>query len=62
MKVILYADGQALLAESGKETYFMMKNIIRVGKVFEMNVNVGKTKVIKIGDNSLSIPIYKYNK
>ena len=48
MKTIKYADDQAVLAETEEELQRMMENIARVGEEFGMNLNVSKTKVMRI--------------
>lgn len=54
---IKYADDQAVLAETEGELQCMMESIVRVGKEFGVNINVGKTKVWRVSKNEASVNI-----
>lgn len=49
MRNIKYADDQAVVADSILKLQNMVENINEAGKRFGMKINVGKTKVMKIG-------------
>ena len=58
IKTIKYADDQALLVESVKELEFMVENIVRVWKEFDVKINVGKTEFLRTGKNQDFINIF----
>ncbi|KAI5743600.1 hypothetical protein M8J77_020048 [Diaphorina citri] len=49
IKNIKYADDQAVLAESEEELQRMLVNIHEAGIRYGMKINVGKTKVMRVG-------------
>ncbi|KAI5728388.1 hypothetical protein M8J77_014772 [Diaphorina citri] len=49
IKNIKYADDQAVLAESEEELQRMLVNIHETGIRYGMKINVGKTKVMRVG-------------
>ena len=49
VKNLKYADDQGVLAKSERALQDMIDNINEAGKRFNMKINAGKTKVMKIG-------------
>ncbi|KAI5715694.1 hypothetical protein M8J77_020891 [Diaphorina citri] len=57
IKNIKYADDQAVLAESEMELKTMVESICEAGKRYGMKINVGKTKVMMMGNIEESLNI-----
>lgn len=57
IKNIKYADDQAVLAESEEELQSMLINIHEAGIRYGMRINVGKTKVMKVGKTDQRIEL-----
>lgn len=49
IKSIKYADDQAVMAQTEEELQIMLERISRAGQDHGMRINIGKTKVMKIG-------------
>ena len=57
IKTIKYADDQAIIATSQRELEIMLQRVSRVGEQNGMRINVGKTKVMKIGKEETRLNI-----
>uniref|UniRef100_A0A8D8S3W4 Craniofacial development protein 2 n=1 Tax=Cacopsylla melanoneura TaxID=428564 RepID=A0A8D8S3W4_9HEMI len=57
IKTIKYADDQAIIATTPGELENMLERVSRVGEENGMRINVGKTKVMKIGKEETRINI-----
>lgn len=51
IKIIKYADDEAVLVESEEELQWMMRSTVGVGKELGMNINVETTEIMRFRSN-----------